>query len=140
MKKILIVEDVEFNRDDAFFSGAPYPLEIGKGRVTRQDAPVSLLLPDHVLFNHPNKIRSDDWDGWRQERGLYFPAKYSKRYEQLLAMNDPGLEPEKGALLYARYGKGEYIYCSLALYRQLKKRHPGACRLFANLVSPPPRK
>ena len=126
----------EFNIGDAFFRGAPYKLEIGKGRVTRQDAPIRVLVKDHALFTHPNTIRSKDWDGWKQERGLYFPKTYDAQFTELLEMHDPGLPPERGALLHARYGKGDYIYCALSLYRQLKNRHPGACRIFANLISP----
>ncbi len=129
-------KDSEFNLATAGFRGAPYPLVIGKGRVTQRDAPVTTLLPDHVLLNYPNKILNQDWDGWQQERGLYFPAKYSDDYEEVLEMSDSDLPKQRGSLLYARYGKGEYIYCALSLYRQLKNRHPGACRLFANMISP----
>jgi hypothetical protein len=132
-------KDVEFNLESAGIRGAPYPLVVGKGRVTREDAPVRLLLPDHVIFNHPNKIRPKDWDGWKQERGLYFPSEYDARYQELLVMNDPGLPAERGSMLYTRYGKGDYVYCALAIYRQLKSLHPGACRLFANLISSPRR-
>lgn len=132
-------KDVEFNLESAGILGAPYPLVVGKGRVTREDAPVRLLLPDHVIFNYPNKIRPKDWDGWKQERGLYFPSEYDASYQELLVMNDPGLPPERGSMLYARHGKGDYVYCALAIYRQIKNLHPGACRLFANLISSPPR-
>ena len=96
------------------------------------------MLPDHIVFTHPNTVHNKDWDGWIQERGLYFPETYDTAFEELLALSDPGFPEERGALLYARYGKGEYIYCALSLYRQLKECHPGACRLFANLVSRPP--
>lgn len=131
-------KDKEFNLDDAAFCGAPYALQIGRGRVTREDASVKLLHPGHTLFNYPNVIRPEDWDGWAQERGLYFPELYDAKYEELLEMHDDGEKPERGALLYTRYGKGEYIYCALSLYRQLKNRHAGACRLLANLISPKP--
>ena len=129
-------KDKEFNLDDASFRGAPYPLQIGRGRVTREDAAVRLLNPEHPLFNYPNVIRREDWDGWAQERGLYFPETYDQKYEELLEMRDEGEEQQRGAMLYAKYGKGDYIYCALSLYRQLKNRHAGACRLFANLISP----
>ena len=128
-------KDREFNLAQAGFRGAPFQMRIGKGRVTREDAPVKVLLPDHIVFNHPNKVRKHDWDGWTQERGLYFPEVYDAAFDELLSLSDPDLPEERGALLYARYGKGEYIYCALALYRQLKELHAGACRLFANLVS-----
>ena len=125
----------EFNLDKAGFRGAPFQMKIGTGRVTREDAPVRVLLPDHVLFNHPNKVRAKDWDGWTQERGLYFPQTYDAAFDEMLALSDPGLPEERGAMLYTRYGKGDYVYCALSLYRQLKELHPGACRLFANLIS-----
>ncbi|MHC4898361.1 MAG: hypothetical protein ACYTGW_14760, partial [Planctomycetota bacterium] len=125
----------EFNLDTAGFRGAPFQLKIGTGRVTREDAPVRVLLQDHILINYPNKVRTQDWDGWTQERGLYFPEAYDAAFDELLALSDPDLPEERGAMLYARYGKGDYIYCALALYRQLKELHPGACRLFANLIS-----
>ena len=129
-------KDSEFNLDTAGFHGAPYDLFIGKGRVTREDAPIEILVPDHVLFNSPNAISAVAWDGWRQERGLYFPQTYDPNlYEELLEMHDPGFPEERGSLLYAKYGEGDYIYCALSLYRQLKNRHPGACRLFANMIS-----
>jgi hypothetical protein len=132
-------KDKEFNLDDAAFRGAPYPLHIGKGRVTQEDAVVRILEPQHALFTYPNQIRREDWDGWRQERGLYFPDAYDQQeFKELLEMHDDGQPPERGSLLYARYGAGDYIYCALSLYRQLKNRHAGACRLFANLISRPP--
>ena len=115
--------------------GAPYPLRIGKYRVTREDVPVEVLLPDHPLLNYPNKIHPEDWDGWVQERGLYFPEHYAPEYQEIIAMGDPDYPPSRAALLYAVHGEGEYIYCALALYRQLDSLHPGACRILANLVS-----
>ncbi|MEM7199894.1 MAG: PIG-L family deacetylase [Planctomycetota bacterium] len=128
-------KDTEFNAAAAGFEGWPYPLRLGKGRVTREDAPVEMLDPEHRLLTYPNVIRAEDWDGWVQERGLYFPEDYADAYQEVLAMGDPGDEKMRGALLYATYGQGEYIYCALSLYRQLKSLHPGACRIFANLVS-----
>lgn len=119
------------------FEGAPYPLHIGRDRVTQEDAPVRVLLPDHVLMRHPNRLQPQDWDGWAQERGLYFAHQYDSRYEELLAMADRGQPELRGSLVYTRYGEGEYVYCALSLFRQLKKLHPGASRLFANLVASP---
>ncbi len=132
---VLYHKDSEYNIDSAGFRGWPYRLEIGKGRVTQEDAPVEALLPEHVLLNIPNEIRAQDWDGWVQERGLYFPQSYAPEFQELLAMSDRGQETLKGSLLYATYGKGEFVYCALALYRQLKFLHPGACRIFCNLVA-----
>ncbi len=129
-------KDTEFNADQARFVGWPYPLHIGKGRVTREDSPVRILAPDHRLLRHPNVIQPEDWDGWVQERGLYFPDEWAPEYTELIALSDPDQPEMTGALLHARYGAGEYIYCALSLYRQLNSLHPGACRIFANLVSP----
>lgn len=114
---------------------APYPLELGRDRVTREDAPVEMLLPEHPLFSEPNEIEPEAWAGWVQERGLYFPASYDPRYQELLAMSDPGEAPLRSSTLLASYGEGTYLYTALAWYRQLRVFHPGAYTLFANLIS-----
>ncbi|HYE97178.1 MAG TPA: PIG-L family deacetylase [Rubricoccaceae bacterium] len=116
---------------------APYPLRLGRERITYEDAPVALLQPDHVLFRAPHAITESDWAGWVQERGLYFPASYDDRYEELLAINDSGEAPLRGGLLLAHVGEGTYLYSPLVWYRQLEALNPGAWRLFANLVSLP---
>jgi hypothetical protein len=135
---VLYHKDTEINVDATGIRFYPddLPLHVGKGRVTREDAPVRVLLPEHPLVTRPNRIEPDDWDGWIQERGLYFPDEWSDGYEAILELSDPGEPPERGSLLYARTGDGEYVYCSLALFRQLEQMHPGACRLLANLVTP----
>ncbi len=112
------------------------PFQIGKGRVTRSDAPVRVRLPRHALLTAPNTVRAEDWDGWEQERGLYFPGVYAAEYEELIEIADPGQQPQPSSLLYARCGEGEFVYCALSLWRQLKKLHPGAVRLLANLLTP----
>jgi LmbE family N-acetylglucosaminyl deacetylase len=133
-------KDVEFHPVGEGFVGAPHaPFQIGRDRVTRADAPVRMLRADHVLLQQPNVIDLGDWDGWEQERALYLPAVWAPAYEELVELQDPGQPPERGALLYARTGEGEYVYCALALSRQLKKLHPGAVRLLANLLTPSPR-
>jgi LmbE family N-acetylglucosaminyl deacetylase len=130
-------KDTEFNPPGESFRGAPFaPFQLGKERVTRADAPVQVLRQGHVLLSKPNEIRASDWDGWGQERALYLPAAYGEQYEEVLEMHDPERSPQRSALLYARTGDGEYVYCALALYRQLKKLHPGAVRLLANLLTP----
>ncbi|MEO6596372.1 MAG: PIG-L family deacetylase [Planctomycetota bacterium] len=130
-------KDVEFQPPGERFLGAPYePFLVGKARVTRADAPVRILVPDHLLLRYPNVILPSDWDGWEQERGLYLPSVYGPQYEELIELQDPGQRAERGSLLYARTGEGEYVYCALALWRQLKKLHPGAVRLLANLLTP----
>ncbi len=135
--RLLVLYHKDMEWESPGFQGAPYPMQIGRDRVTQEDAPVRVLLPEHRLMRVPNRLQSQDWDGWAQERGLYFAKDYDSRFEELLAMADRG-EPElRGGLLHARYGEGEYVYCALALFRQLKKFHPGAIRLFANLVASP---
>ncbi len=132
-------KDVEFHPSGEAFRGAPFaPFLIGKERVTRADAPVQVLLPRHVLLRHPNVIRPSDWDGWVQERALYLPRTYAGDYQEVLEIGDPGQPRERGALLYARTGEGEYVYCALALWRQLKTLHPGAVRMLVNLLTPSP--
>lgn len=133
-------KDTEFHPEGEGFRGAPFqPFVVGHARVTRPDAPVRVLKRDHPLLNHPNVVEPSDWDGWEQERALYLPSLYTAQFEEVIAIQDPGQPEERGALLRARTGDGEYVYCALALWRQLKKLHPGAVRLLANLLSPTPR-
>ncbi|MBK9181626.1 MAG: PIG-L family deacetylase [Ignavibacteria bacterium] len=113
----------------------PYPMPLANKRVTEEDAEVTILKPDHPLLNVPNKITTDDFNGWVQERGLYFPNEYDQRYESVLSMHDANEQPLAGSLLYAKVGKGHYISCSLSLFRELPAGVSGAMRLFANLVS-----
>lgn len=112
----------------------PFPLKLGRDRVTVENAPVTMLQPAHPLLSHPYKINNSDFDNWVQERGLYFPASWDTAYTPLLRMNDPGEKPLDGALLYARHGKGVYIYSGLSWFRQLPAGVPGAYRLFVNLI------
>lgn len=113
----------------------PYPLTIGRDRVTAENAPVTFPVPDHPLLTFPNKITSGDFDGWVQERGLYFASSWDEKYEAVLSSNDPGEPDRKGGLLYSRYGKGVFIYTAYAWFRQLPAGVPGAFRIFANLIS-----
>ncbi len=118
---------------------APYPITLTSERVTEENAAISILKPEHVLFTSPNKITEHDWSDWVQERSLYLPGddttKTSSHYERLLAMNDTDELQPSTSLLFARYGKGTYAYCSLALYRQLRNLNDGAMKLFFNLLS-----
>lgn len=115
---------------------APYPATIGDGpRITDENSPVRFLKPDDALLNFPNKISQEDFRGWVQERGLYFWNEFDPRYQSVLAMNDPGESEQTGGLVYARYGKGTYIYTGLAFFRQLPEGVAGAYRLFVNLLS-----
>lgn len=114
---------------------APYPIILSNNRVTREDAPVKMLLPEHPWFNYPNRIASADWDGWRQERGLYFPQQWDPAYTALIETTDPGEHIPPGSCLIADYGEGKYFYTALVWYRQLRELHPGALRLFVNMLS-----
>jgi hypothetical protein len=96
---------------------------------------VTVLAPDHPALTTPNRITAADFDGWVQERGLYFPDQWDERFTAILASGDPGETPLRGGLLVARHGKGYFVYTSLAWFRQLPEGVPGAYRLFANLVS-----
>jgi len=130
---------VQYNRDYIWdrLQPAPYPAKIGNPtpRITNEESPVKFLKPDDPLLNHPNKITLEDFKGWVQERGLYFWSDFDARYTPLLAMNDPGEKDLTGGLVYARYGKGTYIYTGLAFFRELPEGVPGAYRLFVNLLS-----
>lgn len=114
---------------------APYPLRVSGNRVTQPDAPVTPLVPDHRLFTAPNAIGASDWLGWRHERGLYFPDQWAAEYTPLLACSDPGEDLPPGGMLYAEYGEGRYLYTPLAWYRQWRELHPGALRMFANMLA-----
>lgn len=138
----------EFERNELGALLAPYPLELGTQRVTREDAPVKMLLPEHTHLSWPNRLQRRDWDGWVQERGLYFPVKYDPKYEELLSLRELDMrdasssqaelfEAQRSSLLAARVDRGSYVYCALVLHRQLRNLHPGAARLLVNLVTPP---
>ena len=113
----------------------PFPLSLSRDRTTDESAKVSLLSPDHPVLNTPNKITQQDFTGWVQERGLYYPDSWDKAYVPILGMADPGEEMTRGALLVAPYGRGHYVYTGLSFFRELPAGVPGAYRLFANLVS-----
>jgi len=116
---------------------APLPLEIARphDRITDETAAVTLLDPASPVFHTPNEIGAPDWEGWIQERGLYFAHTWDPAYTPLLAMADPGGEPLQGGLLVAPVGQGRYVYTGLAFFRQLPAGVPGAYRLFANLLA-----
>jgi hypothetical protein len=113
----------------------PYPFEVSRERVTVEDSPVAFPDPEHPLLTKPNKITAADFEGWVQERGLYFAGKWDPKYSAPLEMADPGESKRLGSVLYVNYGKGVYIYTSLSLFRQLPEGVVGAYRLFANMVS-----
>jgi len=117
----------------------PYPFKLTRDRVTVEEAPPTFLQRDHPLLNVPNKITSADFDGWVQERGLYFCGSLDEHYTPLIAWNDPGEQPLNGGLITCDYGKGRYVYTGISFFRQLPAGVPGAYRLFANLISGPER-
>ncbi len=113
----------------------PYPLELSRDRVTVEEAPVKLLAPDHPVLNYPNKITAADFEGWVQERGLYFPNKWAPEYTAILGSQDPGEDAHDGGLLVAEYGAGHFVYTGYSFFRELPAGVPGAYRLFANLIA-----
>jgi hypothetical protein len=114
---------------------APYNLKLSRDRVTDENALVRILEPNHPVLNFPNKITIKDFDGWVQERGLYFPNVWSKEFTPLLSMNDKGESSKEGSLLVAQYGKGNYIYTGLSFFREFPAGVSGAYKLFVNLLS-----
>ncbi len=114
---------------------APYNLKLSRDRVTDENAEVRILNQEHPLLNYPNKITSKDFDGWVQERGLYFPNEWSEEFTPILSINDIGETPKEGSLLVAKYGKGHYIYTGLSFFREFPAGVSGAYRLFANMLS-----
>jgi hypothetical protein len=121
----------DFNRENL----TPYPAQLSRERVTVEEAPVEILEPEDRVFRYPNQITTHDFDGWVQERGLYFMDRWDPHFTALLACDDPGQPQQKGGLLRAQFGKGTYIYTGYAFFRQLPDGVPGAVRLFVNLLS-----
>jgi len=113
----------------------PLSFEIGRERVTDETAPVTFILPADSILNYPNKITEHDFEGWVQERGLYFASHWDARYRTPISMGDPGESALPGSILVAQHGKGTFIYTALAFFRQMPAGVPGAFRLFANLLA-----
>ncbi|MBC5775330.1 PIG-L family deacetylase [Pontibacter sp. KCTC 32443] len=128
---------VQYNTNHALVMPniGPYQLKLSRDRVTVEEAEVRFLKPNHPVLNLPNKITKKDFEGWVQERGLYFPNEWSPEYEAILSSNDPGEPARDGGLLVAKYGKGNYIYTGYSWFRELPAGVPGAYRLFVNLIS-----
>jgi LmbE family N-acetylglucosaminyl deacetylase len=118
----------------------PYPFVISRDRVTNEKADVKFLNAQHPALNFPNKITSADFDGWIQERGIYFATDIDKKYETIFSMNDPGEKSSEGSLIIGKYGKGNFVYTGLVFFRELPAGNPGAYRLFVNLLSLPQNK
>ncbi|MBS9462129.1 PIG-L family deacetylase [Flagellimonas sp. 389] len=114
---------------------APFDLTLSRNRVTDETAKVKIIAQDHSLINFPNSIAERDFDGWVQERGLYFPKEWSEEFTPILSMGDEGEKPTEGSLLVAPYGEGHYIYTGLSFFRELPAGVSGAYKLFANMLS-----
>ncbi|QQQ28309.1 PIG-L family deacetylase [Chryseobacterium indoltheticum] len=130
-----LVMQYNTNQDTTVEQLGMYNFSIANKRVTEENAEVKFLNPNHKLLNFPNKITADDFKGWVQERGAYFPAQWDSEYEPLFEMHDTNEEPLQGSTLYAKYGKGNFIYTPLAFFRQLPAGNVGAARLFLNFLS-----
>jgi LmbE family N-acetylglucosaminyl deacetylase len=131
----LVVQYNTNGRDLIMTDLAPYPMKLSRTRVSDETAEVRFLLPGHPLLNTPNKLTSRDFEGWIQERGLYFPGEWDAAFEAPLSMNDTDEKPADGSLLVAKYGNGHYVYTGLSFFRELPAGVPGAYRLFANIIS-----
>lgn len=129
---------VQYNRgqiDELSSSIGPYAFAVSNRRVTDEHARVTFLQPAHPVLNYPNKIADQDFEGWIQERGIYFAGQTDPAYESVLSMNDPGEKEQKGSLIVAHYGKGTFVYTGLVFFRELPAGVPGAYRLMANIIA-----
>ncbi|ALJ06875.1 LmbE family protein [Pseudalgibacter alginicilyticus] len=128
---------VQYNTNRGLLTNelAPYDLTLSRDRVTDENADVTFLAPNHPLLNYPNKITKQDFEDWKQERGLYFPSDWDKAFTPILSMSDKGESAKKGSLIVAKYGKGYYIYTGLSFFREFPEGVSGAYRLFANILS-----
>ena len=128
---------VQYNTMDELVTKdmSPFPLKISRDRVTEENAEVRFLAPNHPVLNYPNKITADDFKGWKQEQGLYYPSEWDANFTPILSANDQGEKPKNGALLVAKYGKGNYVYTGLSFFRELPEGVPGAFRLLANIIA-----
>jgi LmbE family N-acetylglucosaminyl deacetylase len=127
---------VQYNTSDLLIENfGPYPFAISRDRVTEEASDYKILVPEHPIFNYPNKIDAMDFAGWVQERGLYFAKDWSKEYTPLIAWHDTGEEDKNGGIIVSDYGKGKFIYTGISFFRQLPAGVPGAYKLFANIIS-----
>lgn len=114
---------------------APFSIKLSRDRVTEENAEVRFLNPNHPVLNYPNKITADDFKGWKQEQGLYYPSEWDTNFTPIISSNDKGEKPKDGAILVAKYGKGNYIYTGISFFRELPEGVPGAFRLLANMIA-----
>ena len=128
-----VIVQYTVNRGTVLPEIGPYPMTLSNDRVTVEDAPVTLTK--HPLLAAPNKITTDDFKGWVQEQGLYYPSKWDPKYQTVISSSDPGEAAKESAILVTDYGKGHYIYTGLSLFRELPAGVPGAYRLITNMIS-----
>jgi hypothetical protein len=114
---------------------SPYPLTLSRDRITEENSAVTMLQPQHPALQYPNAITAADFEGWTQERGLYFPNKWDEHFTPLLDMKDTGENPVQGALVVAPYGSGYYVYSGLSWFRHLPAGNPGPYRMLSNLIA-----
>ena len=114
---------------------APYPFKLSRNRVSQEDAKVEIINKNHEVLNYPNKIRLEDFDGWVQERGLYFPVSWSNEYQTVISSNDVGEDPNDGGILISKVGEGYFVYTSYSWFRQLPAGVGGAYKIFSNILS-----
>jgi hypothetical protein len=128
---------VQYNTPEYDNNYGPFPYTMGRNpeEVSEENAPVAILDPADPMFQSPNRITTADFDGWVEQRGSKFFTTWDPRWKPLIETHDTGQAPQKDAWLVARHGKGLYVYCGLAWYRQLPLAVPGAVRIFANLIS-----
>jgi hypothetical protein len=128
---------VQYNTQeyDQNFGPYPYTMTARAEEVSEEDSPVEILAPDDPVFQWPNRITPRDFEGWVEQRGSKFWMTWDAAYKPLLATHDTGQPPQRGGWMVARHGKGLYVYCAYAWYRQLPQAVPGAARIFANLIS-----
>ncbi|QBZ98654.1 PIG-L family deacetylase [Flavobacterium sangjuense] len=128
---------VQYNTTDDLVTKdmSPFPLKISRDRVTEENAEVRFLAANHRVLNYPNKITAEDFKGWKQEQGLYYPGEWDAAFTPILSSNDKGEKPKNGALLIAKYGKGNYVYTGLSFFRELPEGVSGAFRLLANIIA-----
>jgi hypothetical protein len=128
---------VQYQTPEFDHNFGPYPYRMGRSpeEVSEEDARVTILDPDHPIWNEPNKITSKDFDGWVEQRGSKFLAEWDDHYLPLLECHDSGQPEQRGGMLIAPYGHGHYVYSAYAWYRQLPEGVPGAYRIVANLLS-----
>ncbi len=132
---LIVQYNTASSRNKQLSNIAPYDLKLSRDRVTDENSEVRILAKDHDIVNFPNKIGEEDFNGWVQERGLYFPNEWSNDFTPILSMKDKGESEKKGSLLIAPYGKGNYIYTGLSFFRELPAGVSGAYKLFANMLS-----